>query len=69
MFQTVNRDFSANYGSRTPWNCEHGLRLPFRVRDQFETIGQQGLDHESHLVFRRIPLSPRLNVKPIVGVI
>ena len=44
---------------------EHGLCLPFRVRDQCETIGQQGLHHQSHLVFRGIPLRPRLNVKPI----
>ena len=44
---------------------EHPLCLPFRVRDQCETIGQQGLHHQSHLVFRGIPLRPRLNVKPI----
>jgi hypothetical protein len=36
------------------------------MRDQFETIGQQGLHHQSHLVFRGIPLRPGLNVKPIV---
>ena len=45
---------------------EHGLCLPRRVRDQFETIGQQGLHHQPHLTFCRIPRRARLNVKPIV---
>ena len=45
---------------------EHRLCLFFSMRDQFETIGQQGLHHQSHLVFGGIRMRPGLNVKPIV---
>jgi hypothetical protein len=44
---------------------QHRLCLCFSVRDQFETIGQQGLHHQSHLILRRIPLCSGLDVEPI----